>query len=105
VNGAKLVTREDKEKLDEWYIRNASLRLELQILIMSLKVVLKIGSSSEEAQADAHQAQSKRATGSRTVPTATVSNVISYERALSSNSNLRISRASGSTSSRDAAMG
>jgi lipopolysaccharide/colanic/teichoic acid biosynthesis glycosyltransferase len=110
VNGAKLVTREDKEKLDEWYIRNASLRLDLQILIMSLKVVLKIGSSSEEALADAHQAQSRNPTTVRSVatphvvPTVMESNVISYERALANNSNLRVSRASGPASPRDAAM-
>jgi len=31
VNGAKLVTTEEKQKLDEWYVRNASLWLDLKI--------------------------------------------------------------------------
>jgi lipopolysaccharide/colanic/teichoic acid biosynthesis glycosyltransferase len=59
VNGAKLVTREEKEKLDEWYVRNASLLVDLRILKMTLKMVLKINDSSEEALADAEQAQSR----------------------------------------------
>jgi lipopolysaccharide/colanic/teichoic acid biosynthesis glycosyltransferase len=41
VNGAKLVTKGEKEKLDEWYIRNASLWLDLRIIMITIKVVLK----------------------------------------------------------------
>lgn len=59
VNGAKLVTREQKEKLDEWYICNASLRTDLRILFRTIRIVLKISDSSEEAKADAEQAQSR----------------------------------------------
>jgi len=33
VNGAKLVTTEEKQKLDEWYVRNASLWLDLKIAL------------------------------------------------------------------------
>jgi Bacterial sugar transferase len=42
VNGAKLVTKGEKEKLDEWYIRNASLWLDLRIIMMTIKVVLVV---------------------------------------------------------------
>jgi len=55
VNGAKLVTKEEKEKLDEWYVRNASLRVDLQIIMMTFKVILKGRVSSEEILADAEQ--------------------------------------------------
>src|SRR6476659_10018357 len=41
VNGGKLVTKEEKEGLDEWYIRNASLWLDLRIVMMTIKVVLR----------------------------------------------------------------
>src|SRR5262249_56331501 len=41
VNGAKLVTKEEKEKLDEWYIRNASLWLDLRIAMITIKLVLR----------------------------------------------------------------
>jgi lipopolysaccharide/colanic/teichoic acid biosynthesis glycosyltransferase len=59
VNGGKLVSREEKEKLDEWYVRNASLSLDFRISIMTLKLLLKMNHSSEEALADATQAQSR----------------------------------------------
>ena len=38
VNGGKLVTKEEKEKLDEWYVRNASLLLDMRIALMTLAV-------------------------------------------------------------------
>jgi lipopolysaccharide/colanic/teichoic acid biosynthesis glycosyltransferase len=41
VNGAKLVTKEEKEKLDEWYVRNASLWLDLHIVMMTIKLLLR----------------------------------------------------------------
>jgi lipopolysaccharide/colanic/teichoic acid biosynthesis glycosyltransferase len=59
VNGAKLVTKDEKEKLDEWYIRNVSLRVELRIIMMSLRVVLRGHFSSAEAAADSEQVQSR----------------------------------------------
>ena len=39
VNGGKLLTPEEKDALDEWYIRNASLRLDLRIIYMTLPCV------------------------------------------------------------------
>jgi lipopolysaccharide/colanic/teichoic acid biosynthesis glycosyltransferase len=41
VNGAKLLAPEQKDRLDEWYIRNASLWLDLRILVMTIEYVLK----------------------------------------------------------------
>ncbi len=59
VSGAKLVTKEDKEKLDEWYVRNASLWVDLQIALMTIKVIVKGRVSSEEILADTEQVRSR----------------------------------------------
>jgi lipopolysaccharide/colanic/teichoic acid biosynthesis glycosyltransferase len=59
VNGAKLVTKEEKEKLDEWYVRNASLWMDLQIALMTIKVILKGRVSSQEILADTDQVRSR----------------------------------------------
>ena len=59
VNGAKLVTKEEKEKLDEWYVRNAALWVDLRIMMMTLSLILKSRVSSEETEADVEQVQSK----------------------------------------------
>ena len=59
VNGAKLVTREEKENLDEWYVRNASLWVDLRIIVMTIKVILKGRVSSQEILADSEQVQSR----------------------------------------------
>jgi lipopolysaccharide/colanic/teichoic acid biosynthesis glycosyltransferase len=59
VNGAKLVSKEEKEKLDEFYIRNASPWFDTQIAVMTLKLILKGRVAPEETEADAEQVQSK----------------------------------------------
>ena len=59
VHGAKLVTKEEKEKMDEWYIRNASLGLDLRIIMMTVKVILRGRVSSQEILADTEQVQRK----------------------------------------------
>lgn len=59
VNGAKLVSREAKEKFDEWYIRNASLWVDLKVALMTFQLVLRTADSSDEAKADLEQVQSK----------------------------------------------
>jgi lipopolysaccharide/colanic/teichoic acid biosynthesis glycosyltransferase len=41
VNGAKLLTPEEKDELDEWYIRNASLWLDLRILVLTVEFALR----------------------------------------------------------------
>jgi lipopolysaccharide/colanic/teichoic acid biosynthesis glycosyltransferase len=59
VNGAKLVSKEEKETLDEWYVRNASLWVDLQIALMTIKVILRGLVSSAEILADTEQVRSK----------------------------------------------
>src|SRR5262249_34764689 len=59
VNGAKLVTKEEKQKLDEWYVRNASLWLDLWIAMMTIKLLLRGHLSAQEILADTEQVQSK----------------------------------------------
>ena len=39
VNGGTLVTPIEKDKLDEWYIRNASLWLDLRIMLMTIQFI------------------------------------------------------------------
>jgi lipopolysaccharide/colanic/teichoic acid biosynthesis glycosyltransferase len=71
VHGANLLTREDKEGLDEWYVRNASLWLDLRIIIMTFQFALKGEHRSAAAFASAHKAQSGRrdfAVAKRNVP-------------------------------------
>jgi lipopolysaccharide/colanic/teichoic acid biosynthesis glycosyltransferase len=53
VNGGKLVTKERKEKLDEWYVRNASPWTDLRIMFMTFAYVLGSTTSSPELLADA----------------------------------------------------
>lgn len=59
VNGAKLVTKDEKEALDEWYIANASIGLDLQIAGKTLQLMLRSRLSSQEAAADAEQVKGK----------------------------------------------
>jgi lipopolysaccharide/colanic/teichoic acid biosynthesis glycosyltransferase len=59
VNGAKLVAKEQKEKLDEWYVRNASLWVDSRIMAMTLALILKSRISSKESVADEVQVRSK----------------------------------------------
>jgi lipopolysaccharide/colanic/teichoic acid biosynthesis glycosyltransferase len=60
VNGAKLVSREDKEKFDEWYIRNASPWVDTKIALMTLRILTRNYLGSAEASADLVQVQAKR---------------------------------------------
>ena len=57
VHGGKLVTKEEKEHLDEWYLRHASLWVDVRIMTMTLKVV--ITRQHQEAQVDTQQVQQK----------------------------------------------
>ena len=67
LHGGKLVTPEEKERLDEWYVRNASLGLDLRIFLMTLLHLMKTRTSSKEALADSLQAQTKHLEMQRTV--------------------------------------
>src|SRR3712207_4831742 len=40
VNGGTLLTAAEKDVLDEWYIRNGSLLLDLRIAVMSVEAVI-----------------------------------------------------------------
>ena len=59
INGGKLVTPEEKGRLDDWYVQNASLSLDLRIILMTVWFLLKGRMSSKEASADTIQAQTK----------------------------------------------
>ena len=59
INGAKLVSKEDKEQLDEWYVQNASLPVDLQIALRTIVVLMKTRMSSAEATADTEQVRGK----------------------------------------------
>jgi lipopolysaccharide/colanic/teichoic acid biosynthesis glycosyltransferase len=67
VNGGKLVTKEQKEKLDEWYVDNASLGLDLRVALMTVVRLLNYRAGSEEAVADTAQVQSKSVSLQQTV--------------------------------------
>jgi len=45
--------------LDEWYVRNASLWLDLRIAMMTIKLLLRGRVSSQEILADTEQVQGK----------------------------------------------
>jgi lipopolysaccharide/colanic/teichoic acid biosynthesis glycosyltransferase len=60
VNGAKLVSKEDKEKFDEWYVRNASPHLDTKIALMTLRVLSRNYLGPAEASADLAQVEAKR---------------------------------------------
>jgi len=57
VNGGKVISKEEKERFDEWYIHNASLWLDFRIVMMTLKIVLT--RQQQDAEADAQQVQRK----------------------------------------------
>jgi lipopolysaccharide/colanic/teichoic acid biosynthesis glycosyltransferase len=57
VNGGKLLTPREKDALDEWYIRNASLWLDLQILLKTIYVIIKGEQRSVQALALARSAR------------------------------------------------
>jgi lipopolysaccharide/colanic/teichoic acid biosynthesis glycosyltransferase len=59
INGAKLVSKDDKEKLDEWYIAHASIGLDLRIVLKTLQLMLRSRLSSQEAAADTAQVKGK----------------------------------------------
>ena len=60
VNGGNLLTPPEKHALDEWYIRNASLRLDLQIVAMTLRFLVRGERRSEPAIAGARALQAVR---------------------------------------------
>jgi lipopolysaccharide/colanic/teichoic acid biosynthesis glycosyltransferase len=67
VHGGKLVSKEEKQKFDEWYVRRASLWLDLRIALMTLAVVLRKRLSPQESLADVDQVQLKGAAAEQTI--------------------------------------
>ena len=59
VNGAKAVTKEKKGELDEWYIRNASMWLDLRIALITLKLLLRRRAVPEDSVADAEKLKTR----------------------------------------------
>jgi lipopolysaccharide/colanic/teichoic acid biosynthesis glycosyltransferase len=60
VNGAKLLTPEEKDQLDEWYIRNASLSLDLRIVALTLQYVFAGQRRTHRADFDARARGDRR---------------------------------------------
>ena len=59
VNGGKLVSKEEKEAFDTWYVRNASLRVDIHIALLTLKIVMTNQYAGQEAAADTEQVRQK----------------------------------------------
>jgi lipopolysaccharide/colanic/teichoic acid biosynthesis glycosyltransferase len=59
IHGGKLVSKEDKEKLDEWYVRNASLVVDIRIAWKTLKLMLTSRMGGQESLEDANQVKNK----------------------------------------------
>jgi hypothetical protein len=60
VHGANLVTNREKGALDEYYIRNASLWLDLRIILLTLRAVITGERRSEEAVAQPVRHRNRR---------------------------------------------
>jgi len=82
INGAKLVTKDDKEKFDEWYVRNASAWVDTKIALMTLWTLSRNYLGSAEASADLAQVEAKRA--SLAMPEATLAKKSTTERGVHS---------------------
>jgi lipopolysaccharide/colanic/teichoic acid biosynthesis glycosyltransferase len=61
VNGGKLLAPEEKDALDEWYIRNASFWLDLRILFMTVHCVFKGEHLGEAAITEAFAVRRRQA--------------------------------------------
>jgi Bacterial sugar transferase len=53
VNGGTLLGPSEKDELDEWYVRHASLLLDLRIIMMTLRVLIRGQSRPDGAAANA----------------------------------------------------
>jgi lipopolysaccharide/colanic/teichoic acid biosynthesis glycosyltransferase len=76
VNGGKLLSPEEKDALDEWYIRNASLWLDLRILFMTIRSFLGAERVGEAAIAEAFVARRRRAYEDPVLAAIRVSNAV-----------------------------
>ena len=60
VHGAKLVSKEDKEKYDEWYVRNASPAVDTKIVMMTLRILTRNYRGAAESLADLAEVKAKQ---------------------------------------------
>jgi lipopolysaccharide/colanic/teichoic acid biosynthesis glycosyltransferase len=67
INGGNLVTPEEKGALDDWYIRNASFRLDLRIALLTLRFLSMGERRSEQAVSEANFLQEASAQLNRPV--------------------------------------
>lgn len=67
INGGNLVTSDEKGALDDWYIRHASLWLDLRIVILTLRVLFTGERRSEQAVTEAYAVQQEAANVNRMV--------------------------------------
>jgi lipopolysaccharide/colanic/teichoic acid biosynthesis glycosyltransferase len=72
INGGNLITTEEKGALDDWYIRHASLWLDLRIVFLTLRLLFTGERRSEQAVKEAYATQQ----------TAGQDRVIAYRKAL-----------------------
>jgi hypothetical protein len=93
VNGGKLLGKEEKGKLDEWYVRNLSLGLEVRIIMMTFKMLSKGHVSHAETSADTEQVQLKSAPLAQDVPTSNTIPVTEVRRRVSARRTLRAGEA------------
>jgi lipopolysaccharide/colanic/teichoic acid biosynthesis glycosyltransferase len=68
VNGAKLLDKDQKELLDEYYVRNASLWMDVRIAILTILLMFTSRFSSQETAADLTNMQNKDVGVRRNVP-------------------------------------
>jgi lipopolysaccharide/colanic/teichoic acid biosynthesis glycosyltransferase len=76
VCGGKLVSTEDKGKLDEWYIRNASPWLDLRIAYLTLRIISSNDQSIAETTADEQQVRAKSIDTHRSTTSTTTAPVV-----------------------------
>jgi lipopolysaccharide/colanic/teichoic acid biosynthesis glycosyltransferase len=57
INGGNLITTEEKGALDDWYIHNASLRLDLRIALLTIRFLFTGERRSEAAVSEANSLQ------------------------------------------------
>jgi lipopolysaccharide/colanic/teichoic acid biosynthesis glycosyltransferase len=81
INGRKDLTPAEKEELDEWYLRNGSLRVDLRIVFRTLKMVMASASSranSATGNSSAHQSRDIRTIGASRLATPAVGSRPTY---------------------------
>lgn len=74
VHGGKLITSSEKNALDEWYIRNASLWLDILIIAKTLKTVVRGDRRAEDALVRAMKVSENQQTARHSISDAVLTN-------------------------------